>query len=124
MNKEQTIKMVEMQGGNKDFEISASTEKKVIAGYNCIKYVCKDKNTGTLINVWATHDLDIPANSLTAMFKGVPGVPLQFTTNAHGMKINITTKTIAEAKVGDINMDVPKDYEVMAFDDLIKQMGG
>jgi hypothetical protein len=124
MNKEQTLKMAEMQGGNKDFEVTATTEKKVIAGYNCTKYVCKDKDSGALINVWATNDVETPANTLTAMFKGINGTPLQFSTSSHGMKMEVTVKSIIEEKVGDINMDIPKEYEIMSFDDLMKQMGG
>jgi hypothetical protein len=124
MNKEQTLKMAEMQGRNKDFEVTPTTEKKVIAGYNCTNYICKDKDSGSQINVWATNDVETPANTITTMFKGVNGVPIQFSTNSNGMKIEITVKSIVEGKVDDINMDIPKEFEIMSFDDLMKQMGG
>lgn len=124
MNKEQTEKMAEMQGGNKDFEITTTTEKKLIANYNCTKYVCKDKKSGSLTEVWATQDVAVPSNTLTTMFKNINGVPIQFSTDAAGVKTKITVKTIVEENVDDINMIVPKDFEIMLFDDLINQMGG
>ncbi len=124
MNKEQTEKMAEMQGGNKDFEITTTTEKKLIGNYNCTKYVCKDKVSGTVSEVWATQDIAIPANTLTTMFKGITGVPIQFNTDARGLKAKITVKSIVEENVGEINMNIPKEYEIMSFDDLVKQMGG
>lgn len=124
MNKVQTEKMAEMQGGNKDFEVTATTETKKIGNFNCIKYLCKDKESGTQTEVWATQDIHIPANTITTIFKGVAGVPIQFSTDARGMKAKITVKTIVEESVGEINMLVPKEFEIMLFDDLLKQMGG
>lgn len=124
MNKEQTEKMAEMQGGNKDLEITSTIEKKLIGNYNCTKYVCKDKESGSVTEVWATQDVAIPTNTLTTMFKGINGVPIQFSTDARGIKAKITVKSIVEENVGDINMNIPKEYEVMSFDDLVKQMGG
>jgi GLPGLI family protein len=124
MNKEQTQKMAEIQGGNKDFEFTTTTEKKQIAGYNCTKYLCKDKQSGSQTAVWATQDIEIPLNTLTSTFKGVNGVPIQFSTDANGMKAKITIKSIVEESVEDINMVIPKEYEIMEFDDLLKQLGG
>ncbi len=124
MNKEQTEKMGKMQGGNKDFEITTTTEKKLISNYNCTKYLCKDKESGSVSEVWATQDIAVPTNTLTTMFKGISGVPIQFNTDARGMKAKITVKSIVEENVADINMNIPKEYETMSFDDLVKQMGG
>ncbi len=124
MNKLQTEKMAEMQGGNKNFEVTATTETKKIGNFNCTKYLCKDKESGSQTEVWATDEIQIPANTLTRVFKGITGVPIQFSTDAQGMKAKITVKTIVEENVGEINMVVPKEFEIMQFDDLLKQMGG
>ncbi len=124
MTKEQGEKMQELQAGEKDLEIKATTETKQIAGYKCIKYTIKDKISGELSELWATSDLKIPANSLTSTFKDVVGVPVQFSTNARGLKSKITLKEIKEETVSEIIMTIPSDYETMTFDDLLKQMGG
>lgn len=124
MNKEQTEKMAEMQGTLKDLEISATEETKVINGFNCKKYVCTDKDSGAKMDVWATNDIELPLNSITYNFKELKAVPIQFSSDARGMKSKITVKSISEDKVGDILMETPKEFETMSFEDLMKQMGG
>jgi Domain of unknown function (DUF4412) len=124
MNKEQGEKMQEMQYGEKDLEVKATTETKLIAGYNCTKYTINDKISNELSEVWATTDLKVPANSLTSTFKGIVGVPVQFSTNARGLKSKMTLKEVKEETVAEINMTVPTDYETLTFDELMKQMGG
>ncbi len=124
MTKEQGEKMQELQSGEKDMEVKATTETKLIAGYNCTKYLIKDKISGEQSEVWATADLKIPSNSLTSVFKEIKGVPVEFSTNARGLKSKITLKEIKEETVTDINMNIPTGYETMSFEDLLKQMGG
>ncbi|TAF46156.1 MAG: hypothetical protein EAZ51_01915 [Sphingobacteriales bacterium] len=124
MTKSQTEKMAEMQGNNKNFDVTPTTEKKIIATYNCTKYLCKDKETGKVVEVWATTDVQVPANTLTTMFNSIKGVPMEFSTDSQGIKAKITVKAINAQKVEPIKMDIPTGYELMSFDDLIKQMGG
>jgi GLPGLI family protein len=124
MNAEQSKKMQEMQNGEKDFEVKTTTETKQIAGYNCTKFILNDKISGESAEVWATTELNIPANSLTSSFKDIVGVPVQFNTNAQGMKTKMTLKEAKEEVVTDINMNIPAGYELMTFEDLLKQMGG
>ncbi len=124
MTKEQTDKMQEMQTGEKDVEVTTTTETKKIAGYNCTKYILKDKISGESVDVWATTDITIPANSLTSSIKNVKGVPVEFSSNARGMKSKMTLKSITEEPVTDIKMDIPTGYETMTFEDVMSQMGG
>ena len=124
MNKEQSEKMREFQAGEQDFDVTPTTESKKIAGYNCTKYVLKDKTSGTESEVWATTDIQIPTNSLTSAIKGVKGVPVEFNQDARGIKSKMTLKNISEDTVSDIDFQVPTGYEVMDFDALMSQMGG
>jgi GLPGLI family protein len=124
MTKEQTDKMQEVQTGEKDIEVTATIETKNISGYNCTKYVLKDKISGESADVWATTDIIIPANSLTSSIKNIKGVPVEFSTNARGMKSKMTLKSIATQPVADIKMDIPVGYETMTFEDVMTQMGG
>ncbi|MBK0383022.1 DUF4412 domain-containing protein [Pedobacter sp. SD-b] len=124
MTKEQTDKMQELQSGEKDIEVTPTTETKKIGGYNCTKYILKDKISGEDAEVWATTDISIPANSLTANIKNVKGVPVEFSSNARGIKSKMTLKSISEEPVEDIKMEIPTGYETMTFEDVMKQMGG
>ena len=51
-------------------------------------------------------------------------MPVQFSTNARGLKSKMTLKEVKEETVAEINMTVPSDYETLTFDELMKQMGG
>jgi hypothetical protein len=68
-------------------------QNKKIAGYNCTKYILKDKTSGTESEVWATTDIQIPTNSLTSAIKGVKGVPVEFNQDARGIKSKMTLKS-------------------------------
>ncbi|MBD3749498.1 MAG: DUF4412 domain-containing protein [Sphingobacteriales bacterium] len=124
MNSEQSQKMREMQGGDKDYDIKATTETKQISGYNCTKYVFTDKGSSDSMDVWATNDISVPVNSVSVALKGLKGVPVQFENNARGVKTKLTLKSISTDPVAEITMTVPDGYETMTFEDLIAQMGG
>lgn len=124
MNEEQNGKMSEMQYGEKDYDIKATTETKKIAGFNSIKYVLTDKISNTTVDVWATTELVVPMNSVASAFKMVKGMPVEFVINARGLKTKITLKEVKETTVADIKMDIPAGYETLTFEELLKQMGG
>lgn len=124
MTSQQSQKMREMQGGDKDYDIKTTTDTKQIAGYNCNKYIFTDKASGDSMDVWATNDVSVPSNSLSVALKGLKGVPVQFENTARGVKTKLTLKSISEESVGDINMTVPDGYETMSFEDVMAQMGG
>ena len=76
------------------------------------------------MEVWATMDIVIPTNTLTASIKNVKGVPVEFSSNARGIKSKMTLKSVSEQPVPDIKLDIPTGYETMTFEDLMSQMGG
>ncbi|RKD14332.1 hypothetical protein BCY91_07550 [Pelobium manganitolerans] len=124
MNKAQAEKMREFQNGNHDYDVTATTETKKIAGYNCKKYILKDREDGTQAEIWTTTEIKIPNNALTSELKKVDGVPVEFSNKANGLTTKMTLKSIDETPVGTISLEAPSDYEPMDFTDLMSQMGG
>ncbi len=124
MDKDQSERMRELQSGEQNFEVTLTKESKKIAGYNCVKYLLKAKESGTQSEVWTTTEIQIPTNSLTSAIKGVEGVPVEFTQDTRGMKSKMTLKSIDEGAVADIDFQIPTGYEVMDFNTLMTQMGG
>lgn len=123
--KEQTKQLETLQAGEKDFEVTSTKETKNIAGYNCTKFVMKDKISGDLSEVWTTTEINVLNTALTATLpSGIAGFPVQFSTNMNGVKNTMTLKSIDEKAVGEINFKIPEGYETMTFEDLLKQMGG
>ncbi|HET8828052.1 MAG TPA: DUF4412 domain-containing protein [Pelobium sp.] len=124
MSKAEAEKMQGVQPGQEDYKVTKTTETKKIAGYNCTKYLLKDETEDTDIELWATDEIQIPANALTSAIKGIKGVPIAFSTNTGGLKSKLTLKSISEEPVAEINFNIPAGYELMDFKDLMGQMGG
>ncbi|MEO6161070.1 MAG: DUF4412 domain-containing protein [Pelobium sp.] len=124
MTSDQTNQMQEMQSGEKDFEVKATSETKKIGVYNCTKYILTDKISGDKTEVWTTNEITIPKNSLTTMVKDVKGFPVAFESSSNGMKVKMNLKQVKEEEVPAITFDVPSDYEVLSFDSMLQMMGG
>ncbi|HEX7367816.1 MAG TPA: DUF4412 domain-containing protein [Pelobium sp.] len=124
MNQSEAEQMREMQSGEQDYDVTETTETKKIAGYNCKKYILKDKAEGSETELWATTEIQIPASALTSSIKKINGVPVAFSNKANGMHTKLTLKSISEESVPDINLTIPAGYETMDFKDLMSKMGG
>jgi len=123
MSPEQFKKMQGLAVNEEDLKVTQTSETKKIAGYNCTKYLMKDKESNTDAEIWATTEINMPTNSLNATIKGIKGVPIAFNTNASGIKSKLTLKSVVEEPVADISFVAPTDYELMDFNDLMSQMG-
>jgi GLPGLI family protein len=123
--KEQTKKIEELQSGEKDFEVTNTKETKKIAGYNCTKFVIKDKISGDVTEAWTTTEISAPGTALTSTLpSAITGFPVMFSTNMSGVKNTMTLKSFEEKPVGDLNFKIPEGYETMTFEALLSQMGG
>jgi GLPGLI family protein len=122
---EQTKKIEDLQQGEKDYEITNTEEVKKIAGYNCTKFVMKDKISGEALDVWTTKEISSPSTALASTLPaGITGFPVMFTLNMSGVKNTLTLKSIDDNPVGDISLTIPEGYETMTFETLFSQMGG
>ena len=83
-----------------------------------------DKIANEQTEVWITTDIKLPTNILTVNYLKIVGIPVQFSTNARGLKSKMTLKDVKEETVSDINFNVPTGYETLTFEELLKQMGG
>jgi GLPGLI family protein len=123
--KEQTKQLESLQAGEKDFEVTSTKETKNIAGYNCTKFIIKDKISGDLSEAWTTTEITVLSTALTSTLpSGITGFPVMFSTNMNGVKNTMTLKSIEEKAVGEVNFKIPEGYETMTFEALLKQMGG
>ncbi len=123
MSKSEVERMKGIESGEQDFEVKQTTETKMITGYNCTKYVLKDKIENTTNEMWATTEIQIPASALTSVVKGVKGVPVVFNNETNGMKTKLTLKSISQESVTDINFNIPAGYEIVDFNSAMGQIG-
>ena len=57
-------------------------------------------------------------------FKGLDALPVKYTALINGVESDATLKSISEAKVGAISMEIPSGYEVVTMEDLKAMQGG
>ncbi|MBS1637402.1 MAG: hypothetical protein JST26_15915 [Bacteroidetes bacterium] len=120
---------------NKDKEkepkIEYTTETKTIAGYECKKaivttYVGKDKKEEK-VDVWYCEKFDNPnkqgAGRGGSLYKGLKGMPFEYSMNQNGLKINVVAKEVSTDPVSDSKFVLSTDgYKMMTMEEL-KAMG-
>jgi hypothetical protein len=114
----------EMQDQWPQFELTAGTENKTLAGYKAQKYAVKEKKSGKTFDAWFTKDVDIIQNSLNHFFDKSYGFPLEFNTVQNGMGIKATVKALQPEKIPAGSFSATKDYEEITFEQLKGMMGG
>lgn len=113
----------QMMGATPKLSAFKSTgEKQKIGSYDTEKYTYTD-DKGTAMELWATHDVQLPEGIIGEEFKALNATPVKFTRVQNGVKANITLKALTEEKIGALSLDVPSGYEVTTMEAL-KAMGG
>jgi hypothetical protein len=121
-------------------KIEYTTEKKMIAGYECTKailtYTPKDKKEkGEKVTVWSTEKLKRPEHSAKAGgrnrmgmdFGDLKGLPLEIemSTNANGqdMKIMISATEVSTANIDDSVFTVNTDgYKMVPYKEYMDKI--
>lgn len=132
-NKKYLIKMNEADI-KKEKDASSETvikyldETKDIQGYKAQKAeVTIPEVPGMTMIVYFTEE--IPVNTISPVYKGLKGFPLEYTMNMGGLQIKFNAKTITKEKVPDGIFDTPKEgYTEITAEalqaELMKQLGG
>lgn len=100
-------------------EVKLLEGSKQIAGYNCKK--ASVTSAGNTMEIWYTKDI---AGVRHKDFKSLDGFPLEYTTVAQGMKMQITAQDVTEATQDAAQFEVPDGYRRMSFEEFTRQMGG
>jgi GLPGLI family protein len=97
-----------------------SDEKKMIAGYNCIKAIAHMKD-GSTFTVYYTNEI-IPENQeYSYQFKTLNGLPLEYELSQRNLKIKYTVSKISLNPVPASKFDIPKSgYREMTYEESKK----
>ena len=68
----------EVVSGFPAFTFAASTEKKLVSGFNCKKVVATDTKTQKTYEIWITNDISLPADVIEKYYASIGGVPIQY----------------------------------------------
>jgi GLPGLI family protein len=109
--------------------IDSSSATKQIAGYTCKKAkisISMPNNGGSM-----TSDLyyapDLPYADPQGQFKGLKGMPMEYSINMSGLNITISAKLVEKKPLADSLFTVPSGYKEMDINqmqkDLMKSVG-
>lgn len=105
------------------YTFTTTTETKQINGFNSKKVIAKDAKSGSTIDIWVTNDIKAPVNTLTKLFEGAGGFPIQFKTTQSGQTIDATLKSIVQEKIPAGSFGIPAGYERITLNEL-NSLGG
>ncbi|QKJ31919.1 hypothetical protein HQ865_19830 [Mucilaginibacter mali] len=100
------------------YEFTRGRTDLKIAGYAAQQYIMKNKFSGDTTSAWFTHDIEVPPNYLTAMFKPEFGTPLRFSINQNGMVTETSFKEIRYEPVPAGIFVAPPGYKKMTPSEL------
>lgn len=104
------------------FNISMTEETMNIVGYECRKYIAKDEEKKTEIEIWATDDFTIskPTNlaNITGniFLEGVDGFPLKVITNQNETTMLVEVADLRKEPIDGSAFELPSGYRVQDFD--------
>jgi len=104
------------------FTFTPTAETKTISGFNCKKVVATSKD-GKKYDVWITNDVVVPPTAVPYYYQSIGGVPIQFTGFQKGgdgstQEVDITIKSITDAKAPAGTYAIASDFEKVGLSDL------
>jgi GLPGLI family protein len=96
-------------------KIEKTDETKVIAGYTCKKVIMYDENTDANVVLYVTNEIP---NLQKNQFKGVEGMPLEYTISVQGLKMTFSATKVEKKEVKDSIFEIPEGYTKMNADSM------
>jgi GLPGLI family protein len=106
------------------YDVKETTETKDIAGYKCKKAILTNTANKEEVIVYYTEEIPNMENTLTAQFKSLKGMPMEFTAKMNEVSMTLLVKSITKEKVEDAAFLVPSEYKVVTQEELMKEFGG
>jgi len=101
---------------------SANTTKQ-IAGYTCKKAkITMNISDSNPITSYVYYTTDLPYADPQGLFKGLQGMPMEFSGNLNHVNITIVAKSVDKKSLADSLFVVPSDYKQMSMADMEKEM--
>lgn len=106
-----------------------SAAPKQIAGYACKKAkITIDIPNGSPVISYLYYTTDLPYADPKGQFKGLKGMPMEFTMSMASMTLTIRANSVEKKTLSDTLFTVPSGYKQMSIadmeKDMMKSMGG
>jgi GLPGLI family protein len=101
---------------------------KAIAGYSCKKARITSTQKEGVVTTDVYYTTDLPYADPQGQFKGLKGMPMEFSVSMSGLNIIISAKSVEKKNLSDSLFLIPSDYKLTDLNDLqkalAKDMGG
>jgi len=103
--------------------IDSSNATKQIAGYSCKKAkVTMNLPRQGSVTTDVYYTTDLPYADPQGTFKGLKGMPMEFSVSMEGLNITFSVKSVEKKTLSDSLFTVPADYKQVTLDELQKQL--
>lgn len=120
MGNQYILKMDILNDETDDLKYTVLEGTETILGYKCSKVLYKTED-GESMTLYYTKE--IPAALANQNFKGIDGTPLKYSMKANRMTMLVTAKSVEKKKIDKSLFELPKDVEVMTYEEFQKKMG-
>lgn len=105
--------------------IEPTNEKKIIAGYNCVKAKVSyaDKSIPGF-DIWYTKELNIQNPNWSTPFHDIDGVLLEYQLKRYGLELRFTCTSVSKASVDESLFQLPSDYKIITSKEMAKKFEG
>lgn len=94
-----------------DYEVVETSDKKMIAGYNCRKALIKFKDGSPTDTIYYTKDIRIEHPNWSNTYYKVDGVLMQYKLKKFGLALRFTANTVTEGNIDDNVFKLQKEYK-------------
>ncbi len=106
---------------NQEYELvfTPTNEIKVIAGYNCKKYIASmKKDPSKKFDVYYTDELNIKVPNAMGPYSQIPGMLMQYRLKRFGMEMEFTATKIYQEEVKENSFELPSHYKVVSKEEM------
>ena len=118
-----SLKKIEASNAPKIEYIDSANTTKTIAGYACkkAKLTINIPNNPPIVS-YIYYTTDLPYADPKGQFKGLKGMPMEYSLNMASINITIEASSVEKKTVSDSLFSVPSDYKQMSIADMEKDL--
>ncbi|HTB31295.1 MAG TPA: DUF4412 domain-containing protein [Bacteroidia bacterium] len=118
-----SMKKLEQNNIPKIEYIDSASATKSIAGYSCKKAkVTVNMGKEGSVPSYVYYTTDLPYADPQGQFKGLKGMPMEFSVSMQGLNLTITAKSVESKTLSDSLFTIPADYKQMDINDVQKDL--
>jgi len=101
-----------------EYDVVATNETKVIAGYKCKKAKIRFKDGSVPLEVYYTNEIKFKDPNWSNAFYKIDGVLMDYQLKKFGLELHFTATSVTESTIDDASFQLQPDYKKIPNDQL------